>query len=65
MCSDMSPIRSSDALMRRALTTIRRSRATGCWRARNQDGELVEFEGRDVDAVVFLDDGLGEGDVRS
>ena len=34
MCSAMSPIRSSDALMRSALTTMRRSRATGCWRAR-------------------------------
>ena len=34
MCSAMSPMRSSDALIRRALTTMRRSRATGCWRAR-------------------------------
>ena len=34
MWVDMSPMRSSDALMRSALTTIRRSRATGCWRAR-------------------------------
>ena len=34
MWVDMSPMRSSDALMRSALTTMRRSRATGCWRAR-------------------------------
>ncbi len=34
MCSDMSPMRSSDALTRSAVTTMRRSRATGCWRAR-------------------------------
>ena len=34
MWVDMSPMRSSEALMRSALTTMRRSRATGCCRAR-------------------------------
>jgi hypothetical protein len=58
----MSPIRSSDALIRRALTTMRRSRATGCWRARIWMASSSS-SAASVDLVVVRDHGLGECDI--
>ena len=63
MCSAMSPMRSSDALIRSALTTMRRSRATGCWRARisiASSSRATDFSSM-ID--VGLDDLFGQGDV--
>ena len=57
-------MRSSEALMRSALTTMRRSRATGCWRARIVIASSSSATVRLVDAGVLGDDLLGEAHVR-
>ena len=58
-CRARSPMRSRSALIRRLVTMMRRSVATGCWRASRSKARCPGRAQR-VDLVVGLDHALGE-----